>query len=226
MRPRLQWRMRFAGGDSRGNRSIKPWEPAMKYFWIVGAAIVLMYLFSRFRTRRARSEKPSVRTGPRIQGFQITAFVHPRMSAQCLFDDRVQTGDGFRRKEAPPLPHDDRCRCRAIPFSFGSSEVFKGALRGNLDNRSSIPGLAPKGIFRLIERLKAVEGEGLPESAGEYLEKVDLFRFPPKYRHEIEGFLKERHQFLATPEPEPGKPVEALERDTPVEAVHPGQAAK
>ena len=55
----------------------------MKYFWIVGAAIVLMYLFSRFRTRRARSENPLVRAGPRRRGCQLPPFTAPPPSAYC-----------------------------------------------------------------------------------------------------------------------------------------------
>ena len=198
----------------------------MNYVWIFGAAVLLMFVFSRARTRRARPQKRLTAAGPRIQGFQIAAFVHPRMSAQCLFDDRVRFGDGFRRKAAPPLPHDEQCHCETIPFSYTSSDVFKGALRGNLENRCTIPGLAPKEISHLIGRLKAVEGEGLPENGGNYLENVDLSLFPPKNRLDIEEFLKERLQFLATPEKRPSRPVETLEQVKPARSAHPGQAAK
>ncbi|MEE8436174.1 MAG: hypothetical protein V3S64_15415 [bacterium] len=198
----------------------------MDYVWIFGAAVLLMFLFSRVRTRRAGPRKQLAAAGPRIQGFQLAAFVHPRMSAQCLFDDRVQFGEGFRRKGAPPLPHDDQCRCQTVPFSFASSEVFKGALRGNLENQCTIPDLPPKEISRLIGRLKAVEGEGLPESGEDYLQKVDLSLFPPKNRHDIEGFLKERHQFFAAPEQGTDEPVETLEQEQPARAGHPGQAAE
>ena len=198
----------------------------MNYVWIFGAAILLMFLFSKVRSRRAGAQKPLVAGGPRIQGFQLAAFVHPRMSAQCLFDDRVQFGDGFRRKETPPLPHDDQCRCQTVPFSFASSEVFKGALRGDSENQCSIPGLAPKEIFLLIERLKKAEGEGFLENGGDYLKRVDLSLFPPKNRHDIEGFIKERHEFLATQEQGPDKPVEAFEQGQPAGADHPGQTAK
>lgn len=198
----------------------------MNYFWIFGAAVLLMYLFARVRTRRARQRKPVVSAGPRIQGFQIAAFVHPRMSAQCLFDDRVQFGDGFRRKEAPPLPHDGQCRCETIPFSFGASEVFKGALRENSDNRSTIPGMSPQEISRLIDRLKAVEGEGLPESGEDYLEKAGLSLFPPKNRRDIEEFLMERHQFLTTGEAGADNTVEPSGENQPAGADSPGQAVK
>ena len=172
----------------------------MDYFWIFGAAVLLMFLFSRVRTRRGQAGKTVTRAGPRVQGFQVAAFVHPRMSAQCLFDDGVQFGDGFRRKEPPHLPHDGQCRCETLPFSFGSDEVFKGALRRNLENQGAISGLPLKENSRLIGRLKAVEVESLPESAGEFLEKVELARFPHKFRHDIEMFLNERYQFLSAQE--------------------------
>lgn len=198
----------------------------MNYFWIFGAAILLMFVFSRVRAHRGRPQKIMASAGPRVQGFQLAAFVHPRMSAQCLFDDRVQFGEGFQRKEPPSLPHDEECRCQTIPFSFGASEVFKGALRENLDNRSTIPGMSPQEISRFIDRLKVVEGEGLPENGGDYLDQVDLSLFPRTNRHDIEVFLKERHQFFATPEEASKKPVESLGEDQPAGADQSGQVAK
>jgi hypothetical protein len=204
-----------AGGDrspatQRRNASDRG---SMNNLWIVGAAIVALAVIARIRTRRKVPQRRSPpASGPRIQGFQMVAYVHPRMSAACLFDHGMQFGKGFRRKEGPPLPHDAACRCESQPFSFTSSEVFNGALRNLGAVHGSIAGLAAADAQHLIERLKAVEARPLPAEPGAYARAVDVESFPASIRAALEGFLVERHAYLLQTPREGGA---ATEPNTP-----------
>jgi hypothetical protein len=169
----------------------------MNQIWIVVVALVALLLITRIRSRRRSAQtrrRPGA--GPRIQGTQVSAFVHPRMGQACLFDSGMQFGKGFRRKEGPQLPHDARCRCEVVPFSFTSSEVFNGALRNVAAPRSSIEGLEPADTGQLIERLKAVEAQPLPAAPGAYAAAVELGAFPAGLRPALQAFLELRHAFL------------------------------
>jgi hypothetical protein len=169
----------------------------MNQIWIIVAVLVVLVLVMRIRARRqgARFQRP-LAAGPRIQGYQVVAFVHPRMSAACLFDHGLQFGRGFRRKEGPQLPHDGECRCESVAFSFSSSEVFNGALRAVGQARSTIDGLQADDIARLLERLKAVEVHALPPDAAAYAQAVGAGDFPPAVQAPLRAFLAERHAYL------------------------------
>lgn len=171
----------------------------MNYFLIFGAAVILLAIFTRMRNRRGKPSKQLAEGGPRVQGFQVTAFLHPRMSSRCLFDDGVQFGPGFRRKEGPQLPHDGECRCQTLPFSFPANEVFKGALRKHTENQSTVPMFPALEVSRLIGNLKKVEGEGVPSSEEDYVSRADLSSFPASFRHDIQLFLENRYEFLSAP---------------------------
>jgi hypothetical protein len=147
------------------------------------------------RTQRKRSRVPAY--SPRVEGFQVTAFVHPRMSGACLFDHGVQHGKGFRRKEGPQLPHDESCRCGSIPFSFTSSEVFNGALRHVGGISGTIPDFAEDEFHRLVEALKQVEGRPLLQSEAAYVAAVNPQNFPARTRTALAEFLAERSAYLA-----------------------------
>lgn len=168
----------------------------MNQLWIVVAVVAALLLFTRIRARRRAQPKRSPAAGPRIQGFQVQAYVHPHMSTACLYDNGVQFGRGFRRKEGPALPHDGACRCEAEPFSFTSSQVFNGALRHVGEVKSTVQGLASDDAVRLIERLKAVEAGPLPDDAQAYAAAVDVEAFPPPVHEALRGFLAERLAFL------------------------------
>lgn len=168
----------------------------MNQLWIVFAALVALLLFTRIRARRRPQPQRAPVPGPRIQGYQVRAYVHPRMSAACLYDHGVQFGRGFRRKDGPRLPHDPRCRCEAVPFSFTSSEVFNGALRQVRPVESSIPGLAGAEAARLIEGLKAAEAGGLPADDAAYAAAVGVADYPAGVREALRAFLSERLAYL------------------------------
>ena len=169
----------------------------MNDLWIVAAAIVALAVFARMRSRRAIvPERRQPSAGPRIQGAQIVAYLHPRMSAACLFDHGLQYGKGFRRKEGPQLPHSPECRCASVPFAFSSSEVFNGALRNVGEVKSSVPGLKPPDAARLIERLRNVEAQALPAAAADYAAAIGVDAFPPDVQPALRAFAEERHRFL------------------------------
>lgn len=168
----------------------------MNYLWIVVAVLVLFFVFSRTRRRQGRARNQEMIAAPRVHGFQVNAYLHPRMSGACLFDNGIQYGRGFRRKEGPALPHDAECGCEAVAFSYTSTEVFKGVLRDGGKVRSTIPDFPSEEAGHLIERLKVVEAGPPPAALEEYIAQIDLSLFPAKYQNDIKGFLKERHGFL------------------------------
>jgi hypothetical protein len=169
----------------------------MNQVWIIVAALVALLLFTRIRSRRrGKLQRRKPAPGPRIQGFQVSAFIHPRMGAACLFDHGLVFGKGFRRKEGPQLPHDADCRCEAVAFSFTSTEVFNGALRTVAGPRSAIEGLQTADAAPLIDRLKAVESQPLPPDAAGYAAAVELTSFPPSLHPALQAFLAERYAFL------------------------------
>ena len=170
----------------------------MNELWIVAAAIVALAIFARMRSRRnivPTRRQPSA--GPRIQGSQVVTFLHPRMSAACLFDNGLQFGKGFRRKDGPQLPHSPHCRCEVVAFAFTSSEVFNGALRNVGAVKSSLPGLQPSDGLRLVEQLRSVEAQPLPADAAAYSAALGVESFPPELQAGLHAFAAERHAFLS-----------------------------
>lgn len=171
----------------------------MQPIWAVLIALVIFFLVFRMRQRRRRVPEEKV-YARRVEGFQVSAFLHPRASAACLADHGVQFGKGFRRKEGPALPHDGLCQCRAAPFSFTSNEVFQGALRRSAPPRVSIPGLSEDDAAALLELLRA--WNQAPPAGGAALASVDWTRFSPGHREALETFLRERLEFtVARDEP-------------------------
>ena len=168
----------------------------MNQIWIVIAVLVALLIFMRIRSRRKSKPRRPPATGPRIHGIQVNAFVLPRMGDGCLYDNGVQYGKGFRRKEGPVLPHDAECRCEAVPFSFTSSEVFNGALRNVGNIQSTIPDFSGAAAAMLIDRLKAVEAHPLPEDESAYLAAIGPSAFAHPYRRALEAFLSERYAYL------------------------------
>jgi hypothetical protein len=168
----------------------------MNALWIILLVLVALLVFTRLRTKRKLRGRTPPKLGPRVTGSQINAYLHPRMSAACLFDHGVQFGKGFRRKEGPELPHDEACRCESVPFSFTSSEVFNGALRGVTHVKSTIEGLPQEQAQRLVEGLKAAESNPLPADEEAYLSAVVGPGPPARLREEIRAFLGERYRHL------------------------------
>jgi len=178
---------------------------------LMALALLVFVVIWRIKSRATRRLPKEPIYAPRVEGFQVNVFLHPRMSRACLFDHGVQYGKGFRRKEGPVLPHDAACRCTALPFTFSSSEVFHGALRHVGGISGTIDGLDEATALQLVEALRRVEGGALPASGAAYRDAVGLEAFPAALRPALQSFLDERYLFLANPAP-------AAERGTPNDA--------
>lgn len=168
----------------------------MQQIWAIVAVLVAFFLILHVRNRKKRTPEPKV-YARRIEGSQITAFLHPRVNVACLADHGVQFGKGFRRKEGPALPHDDGCRCHPVHFSYTSNEVFQGALRRPAPPGVSIPGLRDSDAVALLDVLRSWEGSLLGGNAEETLARVNWSRFSPGHREALETFMRERLAFLA-----------------------------
>lgn len=168
----------------------------MQELWIVLLVAAALLVLFRVRARRRRPASRPASQPLRISGYQINAGLHPRMSTACLFDHGLQYGKGFRRKEGPELPHRDDCRCETVPFSFTSSEVFNGALRGLAHVDPGDTDLSPEGATMLLERLKSLEGQPVPADPEAYVAQVDLSSLPAAEREPARAFLAERHAWL------------------------------
>ncbi len=168
----------------------------MNQIWIVVVVLVGLVIFTRLRNRRSSRVKAVPNLGPKISGFQVVTYMHPRMSAACLFDHGVQFGKGFRRKEGPTIPHGGSCKCEAIPFSFSSSEVFNGALRGIGELKGDVPGSPPEEMEDLIARMREAESRPVDRNREAYLAAVGLNSVAKHLRPEWERFLSERHAFI------------------------------
>lgn len=176
----------------------------MNQIWMLLLVVIALLVITRMRTRNRRGGGDEARNSTpalKLSGYQVNAYVHPRMSRACLFDHGMQFGRGFRRKEGPELPHDADCRCRLVPFSFTSSEVFNGALRNLAPVESSLPGLSERDGRRLVEMLRSVEGGRLPQSEEAYLTACEPQGFDAASREAVSGFLRERYRFLQGAEP-------------------------
>lgn len=168
----------------------------MNPLWTTVIAVLAFILIVRMKSRGRKPRAPSLYR-PKIGGFQVNTFIHPRISGACLHDNGVQFGRGFRRKEGPALPHNGECRCEIAAFSYTSSEVFNGALRNISSIRSTIAGLELTSARQLIEELKRLEHETLPGALEEYMKQVKLELFPGNLQAELHGFFGQRYNFLA-----------------------------
>jgi hypothetical protein len=174
--------------------------------WVFIVAGVAFLLVVSIRNRKKRVPETKV-YARRIEGSQVIAFLHPRVSAACLADHAIQFGKGFRRKEGPALPHDDRCQCRIAPFSYTSTEAFHGALRQPRAPDVSIDSLRSQDALALLSLMRAEAGPP-PETMDAYLVVCDLNRFSPDSRSLVEAFLRDRYEFLTTA-PESPQPAQA-----------------
>jgi len=165
--------------------------------WLFIAAGLAFFLILTIRNRKKRIPETKVYSR-RIEGFQVVAFLHPKVSQACLADHGVQFGKGFRRKEGPSLPHDERCRCRTSAFSYTSNEAFHGALRKFRDPDVSIERLPAQESKALLDAMRAENGAHPPETVEQYLERSGLSQFSPDSRSSVEAFLRERFEFLRT----------------------------
>jgi hypothetical protein len=161
--------------------------------------IVVGWRFSRPRARGDRSDRVR-RPERKIEGFQVDSPLHVWMGRGCVSDLGMQYGAGFRRKEAPLLPHDPHCRCETIPFAFTASEVFGGALRRLGEPRSLEAGFPAEAIAPVIAALKRINAEPLPAAAEAYLALAAVDSFGPEIRGAVAAFLRERHAYLASQE--------------------------
>lgn len=168
----------------------------MNQIWLVAVAIAALVIISRIRSRKKTPVPRQANHGVKLFGHQINAYLHPRMGTACIYDNGLQYGRGFRRKEGPKLPHDAACRCEAVPFKFTSSDVFNGALRDIANIQGSIPGLPMTSARLLIDKLKGLDGQKLPENEEAYLHALDPESFPEAYRQELKKFAAERYRFL------------------------------
>jgi len=175
--------------------------------WIFVVAGLAFFLALTIRNRKKFVQPKTIFYARRIEGFQVIAFLHPQMSAACLADHGMQFGQGFRRKEGPPLPHDSLCRCRTAAFSVTSTEAFHGALRQPRAPDLTLDELTSREAQSLFECLRGVQGSP-PETPELYLAKQDLNRFSPEHRTRVEFFLRERYEFLKAPQP-PAQPTQA-----------------
>ena len=183
----------------------------MSPFWSVLVVLLAFVIVMRVKNRRKGKKQPAPAYSPRIEGFQICAFLTPQIGAGCLFDHGMQYGKGFRRKMGPALPHDDHCRCTSVPFSHTSTEVFHGALRQVGAVQHTVEGLSQDGAGRVLEKLKQANGQPVPNSPSEYLEALGLSDLTEHERPLVEAFLLERHQFLIS------RPANAGESQQPAE---------
>lgn len=192
----------------------------MSPVWTMLVVMVAFLAVLHLKNRKKRRKVFVPSYSRRIDGLQVVAFLHPEISATCLFDHGVQFGRGFRRKEGPVLPHVAGCRCITLPFSYSSSEVFHGALRGVADVPGSIGGLDADGTRSLVDNLKRAAGQPLPPDPADYFQLVQLDTFAENVRPAIAEFLRSRHRYLKTL---PAAPAAAEEEAPPPDV---GQGVK
>ena len=167
----------------------------MSPIWAVLLVLVAFTLVLRLKGRKKRKLKVPVYSR-RIEGLQVVAQLEPDMSSGCLFDHGIQFGKGFRRKEGPKLPHPGNCRCKTVPFSFNSNEVFNGALRSFAAIGTNHAELPAKIADQLAESMKAAESPKVPKTLEGYLEAVNLEKVEASAGAEVQKFLTARFEFL------------------------------
>jgi hypothetical protein len=177
----------------------------MRELWplVLGFGVIVL-LLGILRARPGRRRQERGLAIPKVEGFQVTGPLHPRMTRGCVFDLGLQYGRGFRRKEGPALPHGPNCECRAVPFAFSGQEVFSGSLRRFAEIRCSMPGFPPEACRPLLEGLRRVNAEPVPGTLTEYLGRVGLLEsLPPHQREPVLRFLEDRYAYLCDPRPAP-----------------------
>jgi hypothetical protein len=163
---------------------------------LIVAVIVVVWGFLRRRPRRGRQEDRGM-SMPRIDGFQVTSPLHPRMTRGCVFDLGLQYGRGFRRKDGPALPHGPDCQCRTAHFAFSGTEVFNGSLRKLGELRCSVPGFPQEACKPLLDALKRVNAEPVPDTLTGYLERIGPMEgFAPEHQAPVRRFLEDRFAYL------------------------------
>ena len=167
--------------------------------WILVLVMAVMMLALRWQhSRRKRAWQPKAPGTPkvRVEGYRMTAFVHPRMGDDCLRDHGLLYGQGFRRKIGPALPHDDLCRCTAQPFIYNPGQLLQGALRQEVTVESTLPGLDAQAAGQLIRQLKSLLDQAPPPNLEAYLTTMALDTYPEALRQNLANFLAERYAHL------------------------------
>ena len=167
--------------------------------------LVLALLFFTLRVvRKTKKAGPKKVEGyhRRIEGLQVEAALHPFIGRDCLLDNGMQFGKGFKRKTGPGLPHDSHCRCRETRFNFTSSEVFNGALRASSRQAGQSDLFGPETTRLLLTRLRDQLDTPLPPTPEEYGALLGLQDFVEEDRPGIAALLEERHRFLSRPNPQ------------------------
>jgi hypothetical protein len=180
-------------------RALADLSPYWPILLVAGVALVVW----RLRRRVPKREDRAPILARRVEGFQILSPLHPRMSRTCIFDFGLQYGPGFRRKDGPALPHSPDCRCRAEPFAFTSSEVFSGALRRLAEAGTDLPGFPQEACKPLLDALRRVNADPVPETLKAYLAATGRDDFPAEQRAAVGRFLTERFEFLIGQEHRP-----------------------
>lgn len=191
----------------------------MRDVWPLLVAVgVIVSLWAIVRSRSGKRRDERGVNMPRVEGFQVTGPLHPRMTRGCVFDLGLQYGRGFRRKEGPALPHGPDCQCRSIPFAFSGAEVFSGSLRRFAEVRCAQPGFPAEACQPLLEALRRVNADAVPDTLTGYLGQVGLLdRLTPEHREPVQRFLEERYTFLRETQPASGRA--AAPADQPSDAL-------
>ncbi len=171
----------------------------MESFWpllLLAVVVGVVWRLGAARRKAVGATRPTHRMERRIQGFKVLAALYPQLGRGCLFDHGMQYGEGFRNKDGPMLPHDGHCQCETVPFVFSSSEVFGGALRQFGTPRCLVPDFPPQAVKPVLEALKRVNAEVIPEQAEQYYSLVNLEHFPLAVQPAVQSLLWERHTFL------------------------------
>lgn len=171
----------------------------MSNYWPVLLAIAVVALIFVIRRRRPARQREERALGmPRVEGFQVTGPLHPRMTRACVFDLGLQYGKGFRRKDGPALPHGPECKCRTTPFVFSGSEVFGGSLKRFAPMQCDLPGFPAEACKPLLDALRRMNAEPVPETLTDYLAQAGLEAdLPAEQREAIRRFLEERFGYLS-----------------------------
>lgn len=167
----------------------------MSPLWIILAVLVGFVVMLRLRRKGRKGGDINRPYSPRIEGYVVTTFLHPEMSLPCLFDHGLQYGRGFRRKEGPVLPHDEKCRCSTARFAHSGSEVFNGALR-DVGAVGTEMQMSQKTAKALVNMLMEISAQALPETFDEFYASIPLEGISRGEAETVKVFLQRRFDFL------------------------------
>ncbi|MDH4121038.1 MAG: hypothetical protein OEV94_04965 [Deltaproteobacteria bacterium] len=172
---------------------------------VVLLAVVVMGLVRRRRHRPIpQREDKLAGLAPRIEGWRVTAGLHPRMGNDCLRDHGMTFGPGFKRQLGPTLPHPGDCRCQLEAVSFSAADAMAGRLREPAVPQG-FPGLSGAEAKRLLEDLRGWVGQPVPASPDLFLQEATKRGWGEPLAPDLAEFLMERYRYLTEP---PNTPVE------------------